>query len=101
MATQALEVLCLLDAHCLPGMNPRVKRALILECTGMTNVHIAAHERVKPGTIDHLLRIAAAEIELCLPVDVRAGKALRGYWVGKHGGECLAGELAALRGRTA
>ena len=55
MAAQALEILSSLDAHCLRGMDPAIKRALILECAGKSHDEIAHLESVSKGAVESTL----------------------------------------------
>jgi hypothetical protein len=97
MAAQALEHMALLDGHCLLGMDMSMKRVLILEATGRPHAEIAAMEGVSESTVAYLLRTASSEIGLCLPAGAKVNKVVRGYWVGKHAGDCLADAVDALR----
>lgn len=101
MANQGFEVLKLLEAHCLPGMDPAIKRTLILECSGRSHKEIGDSEGASESTVDNWVRVGMAEIALCLPEGVRPSKMIRGYWVGKHSTDCLAHEVAKIRERSA
>ena len=90
MAIQPLEWLRALDAHCLLNMELTQKRAIILECEGKSHTQIAAIEGVSEATVAYWFRTASSEIGLCLPAGAKVGKVVRGYWVGKHIGDCLA-----------
>ena len=98
MAAQPLENLVLLDAHCLPNMAPHIKRAVILEAAMFTHLEIARLEGVRPATVANWFTIASSEIGVCLPGNRGIDKPARGYWVGRHCGNCLADAVADLNG---
>lgn len=97
MAIAILEDLTLLDGHCMPGMQPELKQALLLEAAGRSIKDIGGHEHAGETTIESRLRTAGLEIGTCLASGRQANKPMRGYWTGRHIGDCLADEADGLR----
>ena len=96
MATQGLDVLARLEAHCLPHLKYEEKRLLILNVF-LTATQIARLDGVNEETLKARIRHARVAIELALEEGESMTQGLAAFWVGCHAPGCLKDAMERLQ----